>query len=83
MLYTAHVHQVQLIMSLQKKKKTGSVLFVRVLCASSVRVGVCGGCVCSGDLELKKEKKNRLCLCEQHCALWTVTDCEESCLELV
>ena len=27
---------------------------MRVLCASSVRVGVCGVCVCSGDLELKK-----------------------------
>ena len=27
--------------------------------ASSVRVGVCGVCVCSGDL--KKNKKNKLC----------------------
>jgi len=36
------------------KQINGSVLFVRVLCASSVRVGVCGVCVCSGDLELKK-----------------------------
>ena len=31
-------------------KATGSVLFVRVLCASSVRVGVCGVCVCLGAL---------------------------------
>ena len=38
------------------KKKNGSVLFVRVLCASPVRVGVCGVCVCSGDLEFKKKK---------------------------
>ena len=28
----------------------GSVLFVRVLCASAVRVGVCGVCVCLGAL---------------------------------
>ena len=28
---------------------------MRVLCASSVRVGVCGVCVCSGDLEYNKE----------------------------
>ena len=27
-----------------------SVLFVRVLCANAVRVGVCGGCVCLGAL---------------------------------
>jgi len=32
---------------------------VRVLCASSVRVGVCGVCVCSGDLELKERKKKK------------------------
>ena len=30
---------------------------MRVLCASSVRVGVCGVCVCSGDL--KKHKKHK------------------------
>jgi len=30
---------------------TGSVLFVRVLCASAVRVGVCGGRVCLGALK--------------------------------
>ena len=29
-------------------EERGSVLFVRVLCASSVRVGVCGVCVCLG-----------------------------------
>jgi len=37
------------------------VLFVRVLCASAVRVGVCGGSVCLGALKKKKkEKKNVL-----------------------
>jgi len=35
-------------LELKKKKITGSVLFVRVLCASSVRVGVCGVCVFFG-----------------------------------
>jgi len=31
--------------------------FVRVLCASAVRVGVCGGvCVCLGALKKKKKK---------------------------
>ena len=30
-----------------------SVLFVRVLCANAVRVGVCGGCVCLGALNKK------------------------------
>jgi len=33
---------------------------VRVLCASAVRVGVCGGCVCLGALKKKKKKKNYL-----------------------
>jgi len=34
---------------------------VRVLCASAVRVGVCGGSVCLGALKKKKkEKKNVL-----------------------
>jgi len=35
------------------------VLLVRVLCASAVRVGVCGGsvCVCLGALRVKKKKK--------------------------
>jgi len=33
------------------------VLFVRVLCASAVRVGVCGGSVCLGALRFKKEKE--------------------------
>ena len=33
-----------------------SVLFVRVLCASAVRVGVCGGSVCLGALRFKIKK---------------------------
>jgi len=31
-----------------------SVLFVRVLCASAVRVGVCGGSVCLGALRFRQ-----------------------------
>ena len=33
-----------------------------MLCASSVRVGVCGVCVCSGDLEYIKKKKIAVCV---------------------
>jgi len=40
--------------------QTGSVLFVRVLCASAVRVGVCGGRVRLGALRFRKNKnKNK------------------------
>jgi len=35
------------------------VLFVRVLCASAVRVGVCGGSVCLGALRFSKKKKKK------------------------
>ena len=36
-----------------QKNSGGSVLFVRVLCASAVRVGVCGGSVCLGALRFR------------------------------
>ena len=36
-------------------------LFVRVLCASAVRVGVCGVCVCLGALIIQKKNVGVLC----------------------
>ena len=41
---------------------------MRVLCASSVRVGVCGVCVCSGDLEKKRKKTGSVLFVRVLCA---------------